>query len=313
MSQDRIIVRAPSTIANLGAGYDVFGIALKDPYDLIEAKLTSELGVRVEKVEGIGAHAVTMEHTKNTASVAAAKVLEMGRADFGLSISIRKGIRPCSGMGSSGAGAAGGAYIANQFLDEPLPMQKLLWAAAKGEEASSGSMHADNCGPSLYGGFTIIHSYDPIEIVRVEPPKNLGIVAALPGFAVPTKEARRVLPKEVEMKVLIAQMGQAASFVAGMAKGDLDLISRSVTDRIVEPARTPLIPHLKEAEEVAMRAGAIASFLGGSGPCICSLYDLNRSDGSEIGNAMQNFYENRGVECLSWVTTWGEGVRMEGK
>jgi homoserine kinase len=91
MSQDRIVVRAPSTIANLGAGYDVFGIALKDPYDLIEAKLTSELGVRVEKVEGIGAHAVTMEHTKNTASVAAAKVLEMGKADFGLNISIRRG------------------------------------------------------------------------------------------------------------------------------------------------------------------------------------------------------------------------------
>jgi homoserine kinase len=313
MSQDRIVVRAPSTIANLGAGYDVFGIALKDPFDIIEAKRTSEKGVRVEKVEGIGALTVTMEHTKNTASVAAAKVLEMGKADFGLNIIIKKGIRPCSGMGSSGAGAAGGAYAANQFLDRPLPMSKLLWAAAKGEEASSGSMHADNCGPSLIGGFTIIHSYDPIEIVRVDPPANLGIVAALPGFAVPTKEARKVLPKEVDMKLLISQMGQVASFVAGMAKGDLDLISRSVNDRIVEPARAPLIPHLKEAEKVAMKTGAFASFLGGSGPCICSFFDMNKSDGSEIGQAMQNFYEARGVECLCWVTTWGEGVRKEGK
>jgi len=313
MSSDRAAVRAPSTIANLGAGFDVFGIALKDPTDLIEARRTSEMGVRVEKIEGMGAHAVTLEHTKNTASVAAAKVLEMGGADFGLVLSMKKGIRPCSGMGSSGAGAAGGAYVANLFLEKPLPMEKLLFAAAKGEEASSGSFHADNCGPSLYGGFTIIRSYDPLEIVRVNPPKNLGIVAALPGFAVPTKEARKVLPKSIDMKDHIFETGQASSFVAGMAAGDIHLIARSVTDKIVEPVRAPLIPHLKEAEEVARKAGALASFLGGSGPCICSLYDLEKIDGAVIGDAVQNFYESRGVECLCWVTTWGEGVRKESK
>lgn len=313
MSSDRIIVRAPATIANLGAGFDVFGIALKDPFDLIEAKRTSERGVRVDKVEGIGAHAVTLEHTKNTAAVAAAQVLEMGKADFGLSISIKKGIRPCSGMGSSGAGAAGGAYIANLFLEKQLPMEKLLAAAARGEEASSGSFHADNCGPSLYGGFTIIRSYDPLEIIRVNPPKNLGIVAALPGFAVPTKEARKVLPKTVDMKDFIYAVGQASSFVAGMAAGDLPLVSRSVNDKIIEPARARLIPHLKEAEESARHAGALASFLGGSGPCICSFYDLDKVDGMAIGSAVQAFYENRGVECLCWVTTWGEGCRVESK
>ncbi|HSW50898.1 MAG TPA: homoserine kinase, partial [Bryobacteraceae bacterium] len=300
-------------IANLGAGYDVFGIALKDPFDLIEAKRVSEPGVRVDKVEGIGAHAVTLEHTKNTAAVAAAKVLEMGKADFGLRLSIRKGIRPCSGMGSSGAGAAGGAFAANLFLDKPLDMEHLLFAAAKGEEASSGSFHADNCGPSLYGGFTIIRSYDPLEIIRVNPPKNLGIVAALPGYAVPTKEARKVLPKHVDMKDFVFQIGQASSFVAGMAAGDVQLIARSVKDKIIEPARAPLIPHLKEAEEVAKKAGAAASFLGGSGPCICSFYELDKVDGAIIGDAVQNFYEIRGVECLCWVTTWGEGCRRESK
>ncbi|QLH74352.1 MAG: homoserine kinase [Methanomassiliicoccales archaeon] len=313
MSSDRVTVRAPSTIANLGAGFDVFGIALKDPTDLIEARRTSEKGVRVEKIEGIGAHAVTIEHTKNTAAVAAAKVLEMGNADFGLTITIKKGIRPCSGMGSSGAGAAGGAYAANLFLEKPLSMDKLLYAAAKGEEASSGSFHADNCGPSLYGGFTIIRSYDPLEIVRVNPPKNLGIVAALPGFAVPTKEARKVLPRHVELKDFIFQIGQASSFVAGMASGDLDLVARSVKDKIIEPARAPLIPHLREAEESAKKAGALASFLGGSGPCICSFFDLEKMDGTAIGDAVQSFYESRGVECLCWITTWGEGVRKESR
>ncbi|OPY32493.1 MAG: Homoserine kinase [Methanomassiliicoccales archaeon PtaU1.Bin124] len=313
MSSDRVTVRAPATVANLGSGFDVFGIALHDPFDLIEAKRTSERGVRVEKVEGMGAHAVTLEHTKNTAAVAAAKVLEMGKADFGLTLHIKKGIRPCSGMGSSGAGAAGGAFAANLFLEKPLPMDQLLFAAAKGEEASSGSFHADNCGPSLYGGFTIIRSYDPLEIVRVNPPKNLGIVAALPGFAVPTREARKVLPKHVDLKDFIFQIGQASSFVAGMANNDIGLVARSVKDRIIEPARTPLIPHLQEAEEAAKRAGAMASFLGGSGPCICSFYDLDKVDGSVVGTAVQNLYENRGIECLCWVTTWGEGCRKESK
>ena len=191
-------------------------------------------------------------------------------------MSIKKGIRPCSGMGSSGASAAGGAYAANQFLEKPLPMEKLLCAAAKGEEASSGSLHADNCGPALLGGFTIIRSYDPMEIVRVNPPPNLGIVAALPGFAVPTKEARKVLPKDMDMKDCHIPDRPCRLLRGGNGQGDLNLISRSVKDRIVEPARAPLVPHLKEAEKVAMKAGALASFLGGSGPCIGSFFDLNK-------------------------------------
>ncbi len=311
MAIDRIKVRAPSTMANLGPGFDVFGIAMAEPYDIIEVRRTGEKGVRVEKIEGIGAHAVTIDNSRNTAAVAASKVLEMAKADFGLIMNIRKGIRPASGMGSSGASAAGGAYAAAQMLDAMPSIQELVYCGMKGEEASSGSGHADNVGPALMGGFTIIRSYDPVEIIRVDPPKNLGLIAVLPSFAVPTKEARKVVPKTVDMKTMVYQMGHAASFVAGMAKGDLDLIASSVKDAIVEPARAPLIPHLKEAEKVALKAGAMASFLAGSGPTIGAFYDMNKTDGVEIANAVQSFYENRGIEVLCYVTTWGEGCRVE--
>ncbi|MBN1109633.1 MAG: homoserine kinase [Methanomassiliicoccales archaeon] len=310
MAPDRAIVISPSTIANVGPGFDVFGIALNEPCDRIEVRRSSEPGVRVESITGAGSFAVTLSSTRNTAAVAASKVLGTAKADFGLSMRIDKGVRPASGMGSSGASAAGGAYAANLLLDEPLDMNQLICCASFGEEASSGSRHADNAAPALMGGFTIIRSYEPMDVVRVQPPKNLGIVASLPEFAVPTREARKKVPQKVPMRDVITQVGHASSLVAGMCSGDIDLISRSIRDVIVEPARAPLIPFLKEAKETALRAGASASFLGGSGPCIAAFYDLDRTDGLQIAQALQVFFEERGMKCLYWVTTWGEGCRQ---
>jgi homoserine kinase len=310
MALDRAAVRAPSTIANVGPGFDVFGIALREPCDRIEVRKTSELGVHVESITGAGSYAVTLDNTKNTAAVAANKVLKVAKADFGIAMKLSKGIRPASGMGSSGASAAGGAYAANLLLDEPLSMNRLICCASFGEEASSGSRHADNAAPALMGGFTIIRSYEPMDVIRLEPPKNLGIVASLPEFAVPTREARKKVPQKVSMHDVIHQVGHASSLVAGMAMGDLDMIARSTKDVIVEPARAPLIPFLKDAEKTAVDAGALASFLGGSGPCIAAFYDLEKVDGLVIADAMQKFYEAHGVECFCWVTTWGEGCKL---
>ena len=310
MSLDRATVRAPSTIANVGPGFDVFGIALKEPCDRIEVRRTSEPGVHVESISGVGSYAVTLDNTKNTAAVAANKVLRTAKADFGIVMKIDKGIRPASGMGSSGASAAGGAYAANRLLDEPLEMNQLICCASFGEEASSGSRHADNAAPALMGGFTIIRSYEPMDVIRLEPPRNLGIVASLPESAVPTREARLKVPQKVPMADVTRQIGHASALVAGMAMGDLDMIARSIHDVIVEPARAPLVPFLKEAERTAIEAGAFASFLGGSGPCIAAFFDMDRTDGMQIAGAMQRFYEGHGVECFCWVTTWGEGCKL---
>ena len=309
MSSERVEVIAPATIANLGPGFDVFGIALKEPYDVIGARRVSEPGVRIAEVTGIGADRVTRESRRNTASVAALEVLRKAGAQFGLELYIRKGVRPCSGMGSSGASAAGGAFAANLMLERPLPMSDLVVCAALGEQASSGTLHADNVAPSLLGGFTIIRSYEPLDVVHVVPPANLGIVAALPDLTVSTKEARGMLPKSVEMKKLIQTVGQASSLAVGMSLGDISLIGRSVSDVIVEPVRAPLVPHLKEAEEAAMKAGALASFLGGSGPCVASFFDLSLSDGRAIGEAVGRVFESKGVKVDVWVDGWGKGCR----
>ncbi|MCX6651424.1 MAG: homoserine kinase [Methanomassiliicoccales archaeon] len=310
MSLDRVTVRAPASIANVGPGFDVFGIALKEPFDRIEVRRTSEPGVHVESIVGIGAYAVSVDNTKNTAAVAANKVLKVSKADFGIVMKINKGIRPASGMGSSGASAAGGAYAANLLLEKPLNTNQLICCASFGEEASSGSRHADNAAPALMGGFTIIRSYEPMDVIHLEPPKNLGIVASLPEFAVPTREARKKVPLKVPMVDVIHQVGHASSLVAGMVLGDLDMIARSIEDVIVEPARAPLVPFLKEAEKAAVDAGAMAAFLGGSGPCVAAFYNMDKVDGLDIAHAVQNFYEKRGVETFCWVTSVGEGCKL---
>lgn len=311
MAVDRAVVRAPASIANVGPGFDVFGLALREPYDLIAIERRESPGVKVRKVEGLGSKQVVLDPRRNTASVAAAKVLETASAGFGASITIKKGVRPCSGMGSSGASAAGGAFAANLLLDDPLESNLLVMCAAKGEEASSGSLHADNVAPSLLGGFTVIRSYDPLDVVRVTPPRDLGVVAVLPEILVPTKEARGALPRSVGLKQMVHQVGHSSALAIGMALGDMRLIGRSVDDAVVEPARERLVPHLREAEEAALKSGAIAAFLGGSGPCVAAFFDLAASDGTAIAKAVREVYVSKGIEATPWVTAWGEGCRSE--
>ncbi len=309
MPSEKVTVLAPATIANVGPGFDVFGLALGEPFDLVTAERKKGRGVKVRRIEGLGERQVTSDPRRNTAAVAAAKVLELADADFGLTLDIRKGIRPCSGMGSSGASAAGGAYAANLLLEEALPMEALVMCAAKGEEASSGTLHADNVSPSLLGGFTIIRSYEPLDVVRVTPPENLGVVAALPDIMVPTKEARGILPRHVDMRSMVFHVGHASALAVAMAQGDLGLMARSLKDAVIEPARAPLVPHLRDAEQAALRAGAFASFLGGSGPCVASFFDKDRTDGRIIAEAVQDVYRYHGIDCAAWVTCWGEGCR----
>jgi homoserine kinase len=309
MSEERVVVRAPSSLSNLGPGFDVFGLALKEPFDQIEMRKVSTHGVVIEAVEGLGAESIPTDFRRNSAGVSSARVLKLGMADFGVAIRIRKGVRPCSGIGSSGASAAGGAYAANLLLDKPLTMEQLVICAAKAEEMTSGSFHADNVGPALMGGFTLISSYDPFEILRVNPPRNLGIVIAMPDVMVPTKEARKVLPQSIGLDKMVFEVSHASGLVLGMRNGDVGLVGRSMKDIVIEPARAHLIPYLEEAKALAIKRGAAGSFLAGSGPCIAAVFNKQSTDGKEIAESFRRLYEDNGIECQSWVTAPGDGCR----
>ncbi|MBI0583522.1 MAG: homoserine kinase [Methanomassiliicoccus sp.] len=306
---DKVTVRSPATLSNLGSGFDVFGLALREPYDVVEAKRIPERGVIIEGIEGWGADSITSDPAKNSAGAAAQAVLERAGSEHGVAIRIKKGIRPCSGIGSSGSSAAGGACAANMVLDKPLRSEELVLCAAKAEQVTSGSFHADNVGPAVLGGFTVIRAYEPFEIHRMDPPANLGVVVTMPDLMVNTREARKVLPSKVDLKDMIFEVGNASSLVLGMCRGDVELVGRSMADRVIEPARAKLNPHLKEAEAAAMDAGAAGAFLGGSGPCVIAVYDRKRIEGEGIAEAVRKVYEEHGLKSDNWVTTWGEGCR----
>ena len=308
MSDEWIKIAAPATSANIGAGFDTFGIAFEGPCDIIEGRKI-ESGLRIVEVNGPGAESIPLDPDTNSVTIAAKEVLKRCNADFGMEIKITKGIRPCSGMGSSGASASGGAYLAHVMTGEKLSMNELIICAATAEGVTSGGFHADNVAPCILGGFTIIRSNEPLDVMSVRPPKNLGVVAALPDVLVPTKDARAVLPKEVALKDMVFHIGHASSLVYAMMAGDIDLIGRSIADAVIEPARQKLVPHIRNAEEAARANGAISSCIGGSGPCILSLFNKDVTDGKAIAEAVEKVYSDNGMRCDTWITECGSGCR----
>ncbi|MEM2944542.1 MAG: homoserine kinase [Methanomassiliicoccales archaeon] len=312
MHEMNVVVVSPATLSNMGPGFDVFGLALSEPYDTIEARKIKEKDVIIKSITGIGGNRITFDPLKNSASIAASEVLRAGNADFGLELTIRKGIRPGSGIGSSGASAAGGAFVANLFLENPLPPPKLIECAARAEEVTSGGFHADNVAPAILGGFTVIASYAPLIVERVEPSINIGIVVSMPDVFVSTKDARSILPEKIELKKMVHHVSHACGLVLGMISGDMNLIGCSATDVVVEPARAHLIPYLSEVKLAAVRSGASAAFLSGSGPAVAAIYDLRRCDGNDIAKAMKEVYMDNGIRCDTWVTKPGSGCRRIG-
>lgn len=308
MKNEWIKVAAPATTSNIGPGFDTFGLALKEPYDIIEGRRT-ESGLSILEISGPGSESIPTDPKKNSVCIAAYEVMKRSGEKFGIEFKITKGIRPGSGLGSSGASAAGGAYLAHLMCGEKISLNELVLCAAHAEDVTSGGLHADNVAPCLVGGFTVIRSYQPFDMISIKPPENLGLVVTLPDIYIETKEARKVIPQEVPIKHLVYHVGNAACLVHGMSTGDLKLIGRSIQDLISEPNRAHLVPHIKEAESAAMSHGALASFLGGSGPCIMSFYDKNTHDGNIIAESVKSVFTQADIGCKTWVTDCGEGCR----
>ena len=294
---DHIRVKAPATSANLGAGFDVFGIALQTPYDVIE--LEPHDGIEIE-VDGVGRELVPTDPTKNTAGITAS---ELG---CNAKITVHKGIMPYSGLGSSAASAAGTAFGLNELFDLRLSDNELIKAAVKGEEFVSGAAHADNVAASLLGGFTIVHCES---VIRLDPPA-IGIIAVLPDIFVETKAARSILPSKVPLEDLVFNVGNASSLVIGMVTGNLELIGRSMQDHIITPVRAKLIPCYKDVKECALEAGAAGVTISGSGPAMIAVCELERRRRGEIADAMVEAFERNGIKSESFITQPGGGAEI---
>lgn len=279
-------VFAPATVANLGPGFDVLGLALSKPGDLVEAELTPNGGVEIVELTGDDG-LLSRDSKKNVAAVAAAEVLRRAQSPRGLRMSLHKQMPLASGLGSSGASSAAGAYAANELLDRPLTPLDLVQCAMEGERAATGSPHADNVAPSLLGGIALVRSYDPLDIVQLPVPKALHVSVVHPHWHVSTADARALLAgRTYPMAPIVSNLGDIAGFVAGLYSGNLELIGRSINDALVEPLRSRLIPGFDAVREAARAAGALGCSIAGSGPSVFA-FAGDKASGERIGAAMQ--------------------------
>ena len=290
-----IKIKAPATVANLGAGFDVFGIALEIPYDIIELETADSLEV---VIRGKNASDISTEPMRNTAGFVAS---EMGCK---VKITIHKGIRPSSGLGSSAAPAAGTAFGLNKMFELGYSLEKLVWLAAKGEIVSAGVEHVDNVSAALFGGFTVVHGNRVIAV----SPLGIGIVAVQPDLAVLTRDARAILPKLISLEDLVFNVGSASMMVVGMLRNDLKLIGESMQNHVIEPARAQLIPGYLDVRNSALRAGATGVTISGSGPAMIAVCALDKRE--KVASAMVDAFAKNEIDSKVFITTVGHGVEI---
>ncbi len=282
---------APGTVANLGPGLDILGLAVEGAGDTVRVERAPGPGI---VIRDSGHSEITRDPSANTAGIAAAKVLERaGAAAMGVVIDVLKGLPLSGGQGGSAASAAAAAVATNALLGSPLPKAELLGACLAAEEAVAGR-HADNVAAALFGGVILVRSLDPLEVVALPYPDDLLVVLVAPEQRLRTEEARAALPVTLDRGLALAQAAQVGAIVAALATRNYSLLSRSVVDRIAEPARAPLLPGFSEAKAAALAAGALGCSISGSGPAAFA-FARGKDSASLIGEAMIAAYERRGV------------------
>lgn len=298
MPKKTVTVKCPATVANLVCGFDVLGMCLDEPADLMELTLLDEPRILIRSADG---YALPEDPAQNTAGAPLIEMLRELPGTPGFEVTIHKKIKPGSGLGSSAASAAGAVVGANHLLGNPFAPEDLLRFALFGEKVASGVKHADNVAPCLYGGITLIRSIFPLDVVRLQPPE-LHITIVHPQIEVKTSDARQILRHEVQLKDAIKQWGNIAGLVAGLLQKDYALIGRSLEDVIIEPVRSMLIPGFDEVKERCLGAGALGGGISGSGP---SLFMLNQSEDTARKNEkiMIDVFSRLGIDYRTYVTT----------
>jgi homoserine kinase len=294
----KITIQSPATIANLVCGFDVLGLALEAPYDVMTLELQEQPGLLIEHSDGFGLPTIPEE---NVAGAALLAMLEQVTDAPGMKLTIDKRIMPGSGLGSSAASAAGAVFAANQLLGKNFSTNDLIRFAMFGEKVASGVKHADNITPCLLGGVTLIRSILPLDVVSLDAPA-MFITVVHPQIEVRTSDARQILKKEVPLKLAIKQWGNIAALVAGLMQGDHELIGRSLEDVIIEPARSILIPGFDRIKKACLEAGALGGGISGSGP---SIFMLSKSHETalQVEQVMQDIYKNIGIDFRTYVTS----------
>jgi homoserine kinase len=294
----KITIHSPATVANLVCGFDVLGLCLEEPYDIMNLSLLDKRQVIIKTT---GDFPLPADPALNTAGAPLLEMISALDMDAGFEVTITKQIKPGSGIGSSAASAAGAVVGANELLGNVFSKEDLVRFAMFGEKVASGVKHADNIAPCIYGGITLIRSIFPLDIIQIPTP-SLFVTVVHPQIEIRTSDAREILRKEVLLKDAIRQWGNIAGLVAGLMKNDYDLIGRSLEDVIIEPIRSILIPGFHEIKRQCKEAGAIGGGISGSGPSVFML-SSNEATAISVELVMRSIYDRIGLHYHTYVTT----------
>jgi homoserine kinase len=301
-----VTVYAPATIANMVCGFDILGFALNDPEDKMVVRTTTTRGITIINRD---AYNLPTDPKKNVAGKALLALLEEVPEELGFEIESTKWIKPGSGIGSSAASAIGAVVGANHLLGNRFSNEQLIEFAMWGEEVASGSRHADNIAPCLYGGVTLVRG-DVIPDIVAIPAPPLFVTVVHPQIEVRTSDAREILKKQILLKDAIIQWGNIAGLVAGLMKNDFELIGRSLKDIIIEPIRSILIPCFDEIKRKSLECGALGGGISGSGPSVFML-SKDEKTAREVESAIIEIYAPVSIDFKTYVTTINyEGVRV---
>lgn len=304
---DYLKIFAPATVANVSCGFDSLGFAVDTVGDEITFTKTAEKGVKITTITGAD---LTYDIDKNAASAVVKKILNAANADFGIALTLHKGFSPGSGLGSSAASAAGAAFGANKLVGNRYSKLELTKFAMFGEEVACGSQIADNVAAAIYGGFILVRSYNPLDIVKLPVPSELRVVAIHPQITIRTKDARAVLPKKIVLKDAVTQWANVAGLISGLYTDNYNLISNSLVDIVAEPARKPLIPFFDEVKNSALKAGALGAGISGSGPTIFALCEGNEV-AEKVYHSIEESYKNKGIDFEMFISKVNqEGIRI---
>ena len=292
-------VFAPATVANVVCGYDVLGFSVNAPGDEVIMRLRDEPGVIITKISGDEGR-LPYDPAKNTVSLSVQHYLNhIGRPDVGVEIELFKKMPIGSGLGSSSASTVAGLFAINTLMDSPLTKMELVPFAMKGEEMACGYGHADNVAPALLGGFVLVRSYEPLDIIQLPYPEELYCSIVFPQIDVPTRDARQIIRSKILLKDAVVQWGNVAGLVAGLYTKDIDLIARSMKDVIVEPVRSILIPDFYKLREIAIENGALSFGISGSGPSVFT-FTRNEDDARIINEKLQKHFLWLDTESIAY-------------
>ncbi len=303
---DEVRVLSPATVSNVVCGFDCLGFALAEPCDEMTVRKIDERAIRIINRDE---YDLPTNPAKNVAGVALQALMDAAQLKFGFEVEITKHIKPGSGIGSSSASSCGAVVAANKLIGDRFSNLELVRFAMEGEFLASGSRHADNAAPCIYGGFTLVRSTEPLDIVSIDFPPMFATVIH-PQIEIKTADARAILPKDVPLKDAVRNWSNLGAFVAALVKGDYELLSRSMEDTIVEPVRKTLIPKFDEVKTTSLNAGALGGGISGSGPSIFML-SKSREDAENVKSAMSDIYATTDIGYNIYVSEiHPTGVRL---